>query len=153
MSHGRPYMPGCVLCAEERAGRRIFAGMGVVLVAVLALFAAGTARADQPDARVATPVAMQLGVQLPDGGTEDVPAPIHAGQVAPVDGVLLTVSEAAKRAAERADLRTQNAELAANLTKADAIPGYVWLLSCVGGVMAAGYCTAHDCNPFHIGRK
>lgn len=134
--------------------------LGVLVLVVAALaFLCSTAHADVPvmgfvpDAGVATPVAMQLGVPLPDGGTEDVPAPIHAGQVAPVDGVLLTVSEAAKRAAERADLRTQNAELAANLTKADAIPGYVWLLSCVGGVMAAGYCTAHDCNPFHLGRK
>lgn len=135
--------------------------LGVLVLVVVALaFLCSTAHADvpmmgaTPDAGVATPVAVQLGVPLPDGGTEDVPAPIHAGQVAPVDGVLLTTAEAAKRSAERTELRTEVADLKDALASspAAAVPMPAWIGLAVT-IAAGAYCGGHDCNPFHIGRK
>ena len=88
-------------------------------------------------------VLLQHDMPLPDGGAEDVPAPICEGQRAPEHGVFLTVKEAAKRAAEREELRTENAALKTELTKADAIPGWVWLVTCAASVAVGGYVAAH----------
>lgn len=80
---------------------------------------------------------------LPDGGLEDVPAAICKDQRAPAHGVFLTVEEASKRAGERAGLRHENELLKQSLTKADTIPGWVWFVSCVGGVVVTAYVAAH----------
>lgn len=90
---------------------------------------------------------------LPDGGATDVPATLCAGQRAPVNGVFLTVKQAAELHGKLVAERTANELLAAEVVKQDKIPGYVWLISCVGGVIVTGWCGNHDCNPLHLGRK
>ena len=85
------------------------------------------------------PVVMELGVPLPDGGVEDVPAAIHAGQVAPVDGVMFTVAENARRVAERAGDRAQLAAYEKTVTSMDAIPAWAWAAGAVIGGFAAAY--------------
>lgn len=87
-------------------------------------------------------VSPKLNVPLADGGVEDLPMPVHAGQCVAVDAVAMTLAENARRVAERANDRKQVEQLRLDVESArPVLPAWAWLIISVSTAAASVYTT------------
>jgi len=128
----KPYMPGCVVCEERRASKRVALGFGLAAVAVVLLLAT-QAHAQSMGAPLGSPISdpcapgaydPDAGVVLmqpTDGGAAD-PVVICQGQRAPASGTFLAVDTAARIAGKLAGDKQAIGELESELVAEQAAP-------------------------------